>query len=121
MARRKPPAHIYNQNVTLKVCTGVDRYQRPTWEDYEVTGVNLQATNETRKTATNTEVLLRSIAFFDSLYTSPQLDLDAFKVQSDAVGHSMQIVEGINTYTVLSVDVLDNEYCEFDHFEVGLV
>lgn len=121
MARRKPPAHVYSQNVTLKVCTGIDRYQKPSWHDYEISGVNLQATNETRKTATNTEVLLRSIAFFDSLYTSPQLDLSNLKIQSESSGRSLQLIEGSNTFTVMSVDVIDDEYCNFDHFELGLI
>lgn len=121
MARRKPPAHVYNEAATLRVCTGTDRYQRPTFDDYPVSGVNLQSTNETRKTSTNTEVLLRSVAFFDSVYTTPQLDLDTLKTQSEAKGHSMQLLAGNDTYTVMTVDSNKNEYGELDHYEVGLV
>lgn len=118
---RKPPAHVYADSVTLNVCTGVDRFQNPTYRTINLSNVCLQASNETRRTTQNTEVLLRSILFYDSLYSSPKVDLESLKTESESNGHQLRITAGAYEYTVESVDTLNDEYGRFDHAEMGLI
>lgn len=119
--KRKPPAHVYSDSVTLQVCTGVDRFQNPTYRTINLNNVCLQASNETRRTTQNTEVILRSILFYDGIYSSPKLDLEALKTESEGNGYQMRITAGSYDYTVESVDTLNDEYGRFDHAEMGLV
>lgn len=74
----------------LKVCTGVDTWQKPTWQEYTVHNVHLQNTNEVRKTKDNTEVVLRSVLFIDGKRSKPALDYDALAAQSQAVGKPLR-------------------------------
>ena len=118
---RKPPRYVYGHNITVRVCNGIDRWQNPSWDEISLSGVNVQSTNETRRTADNTEVVMRSIIFVDSLYSTPHLDLEALKAQSEENGAQMTIVFNGQTYTVISVDALDDERCRLDHYEVGCI
>lgn len=118
---RKPPAHVYADTAVLKVCTGVDAWQKPTWKAYNLTSVCVQSSSETRRTTTNTEVTLRSILFYDSIYSSPKINLEQLKIQSEKNGHQMQVTHDGADYTVTEVDVLNDEYGRFDHAEVGLI
>ena len=47
--------------MTIKVCTGVDAWQKPTWQETTVRNVHIQNTNEVRKSTNNTEVVLLSL------------------------------------------------------------
>lgn len=118
---RKPPAHVYSDSAILRVCESVDKWQKPTWKEYRLSNVCLQSSSETRRTTTNTEVTLRSIMFFDSVYSTPHINLEALKIQSEKNGFQMRVVHDGADYTVEEVDVLNDEYGRFDHAELGLV
>lgn len=117
---RKPPAHVYAQNVTLRVCTGVDRWNVPTWAETAVTHVNVQPSSGTTMTKDNTEVQLSGILFADSVYTAPALDWQAQKDASEAAGQPAMVVFEGHAFTVVDVAKLFNEFGIFDHWEVGL-
>ena len=59
------PAKILRSTATVKVCTGVDRYQKQTYSEYTIKKIHVQPTNEVRKTPSNTDCTLRSILFAD--------------------------------------------------------
>lgn len=65
----------------IKVCTGMNAWQKPVWQDYEVSHVHLQNTNEV-KTKENTEVVLRSTLFVDARLSKPALDYDSLAERS---------------------------------------
>ena len=80
------PQRILRDLVIIKVCTGVDAWQNPTWQETRVRNVHIQNTNEVRKTVNNTEVVLRSILFIDGRRSRPRLDYEALAMQSEAAG-----------------------------------
>ena len=115
------PAKILKSTATVKVCSGVDRYQNQTYTEYEVKRVHLQPTNEIRKTQSNTDVTLRSILFVDARTSTPFLDWCALlQTAHDNNGDLRVIVRGV-TYTALSVDELRDDTDNLHHWEVGLV
>lgn len=118
---RKPPSHLYGHNITLRVCTGVDTFQNPTWREYAVTGVNVQESTGTVVTAANTDASRRSLMFVDALYTAPQLDWMRLKHESEDAGKRMQVVHKDEVYTVEAVDRIEDEYNILDHWEVEMV
>ena len=114
--------------VTIKVCTGVDAWQKPVWRETSVKNVHLQNTNEVRKTANNTEVVLRSILFVDARRSVPSLDYDALAMQSEAAGRPMRAMvfnckgQQVGDYEVLTVDTGPNvPSTDTHHVELGLV
>lgn len=125
---RPIPQRILRDMVTIKVCTGVDAWQKPSWQKTLVKNVHLQNTNEVRKTANNTEVVLRSILFIDARRSVPALDYDALAMQSEAAGRPMRAVvmdfkgRKIGDYEVLVVDMGPNvPSTTTHHVELGLV
>ena len=81
-----------------------------------------------RKTANNTEVVLRSILFIDARRSVPALDYDALAMQSEAAGRPMRAVvmdfkgRRIGDYEVLVVDTGPNvPSTTTHHVELGLV
>lgn len=117
---RPIPSRILKHNITINVCTGIDRYQNPTYESTAVSHVVMQPSNETRKTKDNTEVVLRGICFIDARLSSG-LDFDAMKNTSEANGHSMTLIFGEDTYTVLTVETLYDDTGMLHHTELGVV
>lgn len=114
--------------MTLMVCRGVDQWQRPEWTEYSVKNVHLQSTNEVKKTKENTEVVLRSVLFVDSVRSTPALDYDALAEQSQKAGKPMRCVvynaagEKYGEYEILTVDpVSDYPARRVHHVELGLV
>lgn len=104
----------------VKVCTGVDRYQNPTIENYTVKHVHLQTTNQIRKTESNTQMNLISILFVDARVSSPVLDWTGlFQSAEEAKGDIQVTVRGV-TYTVLSVDELRDNEDRLHHWEISL-
>ena len=83
---RPIPQQLLRDLVTIKVCTGMDAWQKPTWQEYAVSNVHLQNTNEVKKTRDNTEVVLRSVLFIDQVRSTPQLDYAALVEQSESAG-----------------------------------
>ncbi len=112
----------------LKVCTGVDTWQKPTWQEYTVHNVHLQNTNEVRKSKENTEVVLRSVLFIDGRRSKPALDYDSLAAQSQASGKPMRCAvynyagNLCGEYEVLTVDPgPDYPDKRVHHTELGLV
>ena len=115
------PSKILRSTATVKVCTGVDRYQRQTYDEYTVRNVHLQPTNEIRKTPSNTDCTLRSILFVDARKSTPTIDWDALATAAHiAAGDVRVIVRGVE-YTVQSVDALRDDTDGLHHWEIGLV
>lgn len=125
---RPIPVQLLRDMVTIQVCTGMDAWQNPTWQEYQVSNVYLQNTNEVKKTKENTEVVLRSILFIDSVRSTPQLDYDALVQQSEAAGKPLRAVvtdssgNQYGEYEVITVDpVPDVPSNRIHHVELGLV
>ena len=115
------PSRILKSTATVKVCSGVDRYQNQTYTEYTVNKVHLQPTNEIRKTQDNTDIVLRSILFVDAHTSTPLLDWCALlQTAHDNLGDMRVIVRG-QTYTVMGVDELRDDTDNLHHWEVSLV
>lgn len=115
------PSKILKSAATVKVCSGVDRYQNQTYTEYTVNRVHLQPTNEVRKTESNTECVLRSILFVDAKTSTPHLDWCALFEQAHALAGDMRVVVRGTEYTVQAVDALRDDTDTLHHWEVGLV
>ena len=105
----------------MKVCSGVDMYQNQTYTDYTVQRVHLQPTNEIRKTAENTDCVLRSILFVDAKTSTPHLDYCALLQAAHEIGGDVRIIVRGDEYTVMSVDALRDDTDQLHHYEVGCV
>ena len=113
------PARIMRSTITLKACTGIDRYQKQTFQDYTVKKVHLQPTNEIRKTADNTDCTLRSILFVDR-NSKPALDWQALFKAAHKIAGDLKVIDGSEEYTVFTVDILKDDTDQFHHYEIGL-
>ena len=125
---RPIPSRLLRDLVTIKVCTGMDAWQNPDWDDYIVSNVHLQNSNEVRKSKDNTEVVLRAILFIDSVRSVPALDYGALMDQSEAAGKPMRcIVQDASgnifgDFEVILVDLVpDVPATRIHHVELGLV
>ena len=111
---RPVPQRVLRDMVTIKVCTGVDSWQKPQWQDTAVNFVHLQNTNAVKKTKDNTEVVLRSELYIDGRRSSPQLDYDALMTQSESNGRPMRAIvfnyagTQVGDYEVVTVDTGPN-------------
>ena len=105
---------------TVKVCTGVDRYQNQTYTEYTVKKVHLQPTNELKKTAVNTSNVLRAILFADRRNSTPNLDWMTLFQGAQAIAGDIKVVVRDIEYTVFSVDELRDDTDCFHHWEIGL-
>lgn len=115
------PSKILRSSATVKTATGVDRYQNQTYTETTVYRVHLQPTNEIRKTATNTECVLRAILFVDAHTSKPALDwCGLLRGAHDAAGDMRVIVRGTE-YTVISIDELRDDTDSLHHWEISLV
>ena len=116
------PARILTHSVVLRVCSGVDVWQAPTWTETQLSKVCMQPSHETRKTRDNTEVVLRSLLFIDAVRSVPAgLDVGALQVQSEAAGQPMTLTFEGEEYTVLTVEKLFDDRGVLHHWEVGCV
>ena len=116
------PRSVLKHDVVLHVCTGVDRYQNPSTNDVSVTQCFVQPSNETRKTTTNTEVLLRGLMFADVRGTLPYgYDFNAAKNTSEANGHALTLTFNGQEFTVATVETLYDDNGQLHHYELGLV
>lgn len=114
--------------MTLNVCTGMDAWQKPTWQPYEVQNVHIQNTNETKKTADNTEVVLRAVIFVDTVRSTPALNYETLCQQSQAAGKPMRATvqdangNDLGDFEILTVDpVPDVPDTRAHHIELGCV
>ena len=115
------PAKIMRSEATVKACTGLDRYQNQTFDEYTVKKVHLQPTNEIRKTADNTDCTLRSILFVDSKHSTPTLDWWSLFNTAHRMGGDLKVVVRGEEYTVFTIDELRDDTDEFHHYEIGLM
>ena len=124
---RPIPRRILSDSAAVFVPNKIDRYQSPTGPTYYVSHVHIQNTNETRKTAENTEVVLRSLLFADSRFSSPGLDYMSLQDSAHKAGQYMTIYvtdkRGNKTgpYTVQTVEAVPDERGNIHHWELGLV
>lgn len=125
---RPIPRALLTDSMTLKVCTGVDSWENPTWALYPVQNVHIQNTNEVKKTKDNTEVVLQSIIFVDPVRSTPAFDYEALVQQSLAAGKPMRAVvqnaqgQTLGDYEILTVDpVPDIPATRTHHTELGCV
>lgn len=119
---------MLHDTVTLRVVTGMDRYQNKTYEDHTITRVHLQTSNDVVKGADNTEVQLKGVLFIDARRSLPVLDIYALQQQSLANGDTMRAVvtdssgTQVGDYAVLVVDDLpDVPATRRHHWELGLI
>lgn len=125
---RPIPSQLLRDSMTLNVCTGVDAWQKPTWQPYEVQNVHIQNTNETKKTADNTEVVLRAVIFVDTVRSTPALNYEALCQQSQAAGKPMRATvqnfqgQTLGDFEILAVDPgPDVPDTRVHHIELGCV
>lgn len=125
---RPIPQSLLGDLAVIKVCTGMDVWQKPVWQEYTVKHVHIQNTNEVRKSKENTEVVLRSVLFIDNRLSSPVLDYDTLAEQSEAAGKPMRAVvynsqgKKYGEYEILTVDpVPDVPATRVHHIELGMV
>lgn len=125
---RPIPQSLLGDLAVIKVCTGTDAWQNATWDDYTVKNVHLQNTNEVKKTKDNTEVVLRSVLFIDSVRSAPALDYDSLAELSQKNGKPLRCEvynhagQKYGDYEVLTVDpVPDVPATRVHHIELGLV
>lgn len=114
------PSCILRSTATVKACTGIDRYQNPTYSTYTIKKVHLQPTNEIRKTVNNTECTLRSILFADGRHSTAFDWWSIFNTAHNA-GGDVKVIVREKEYTVFSVDELRDDDDQFHHWEIGLV
>ena len=114
--------------MTLQVCTGVNEWQKPIWQTYSVQNVHIQNTNETKKTADNTEVVLRAVIFVDTVRSIPALDYEALCQQSQTAGKPMRAIvqsfqgQTLGNFEILTIDpVPDVPDTRIHHIELGCV
>ena len=117
---RPIPARIMRSEATVKACTSLDRYQKPTYTEYTVKNVHLQPTNEIRKTADNTDCTLRSVLFVDRKHSTPTLDWWGLFNTAHAIGGDVKVIVRSEEYTIFSVDELRDDTDAFHHWEIGL-
>lgn len=125
---RPIPQSLLGDLAIIKVCTGVDVWQEPTWDKYTVHNVHLQSTNEVKKSKDNTEIVLRSVLFVDGRRSCPPLNYDTLAEKSQKAGRVMRCEVYSRTgqkygdYEVLTVDpVPDVPAIRVHHIELGLV
>ena len=122
------PSRMLHDTVTLKVVTGMDRYQNKTYDEYTISNVHLQSNNDTIKRANDTEVQLKGILFVDGRKSMPAYDLNALQEESLRNGDTMRAIvtdasgNDAGEYAVLVVDSLpDVPATRVHHYELGLV
>lgn len=125
---RPIPSQLLRDSMTLQVCTGVDAWKKPTWQPYQVQNVHIQNTNEIKKTADNTEVVLRAVIFVDTVRSTQALDYEALCQQSQAAGKPMRATvqnfrgQTLGDFEILTVDPgPDVPDTRVHHIELGCV
>lgn len=118
---RPIPAKILTHSATLKICTGIDVWENPSYRDVPLSHICVQPVHETRMDNTNTEVALTSMAFIDARLSSPAgFDFQAAQDESESKGAPMAFIYGGRHYVVLTIDVLCDDTGAYHHTELGL-
>lgn len=115
------PSKILTHNAVLKQCTGVDVWQKATYQDIPMTSVCIQPEHRSQLTKENTEVVLQAIMFVDARLSQPEgIDLMGLQDLSEANGAPLMLEYNNRLYTVISVDALCDDVGRYHHAEVGL-
>ena len=122
------PSRMLHDTAIFKVCTGMDRYQNKTYDEYTVNNVHLQSSNDVYKRANDTEVQLKGLLFVDARKSTPIMDLYALQEESLLNGDTMRCIvkdaSGSITgdYAVLVVDDFpDVPANRRHHWELSLI
>jgi len=121
------PSVMLKDSAVFHVPVSMDKYQKPVYQDYEVSHVHIQNSNEVRRTSMNEEVVLRAILFVDSKKSTPIYDYMSLVASAQAVGADMTVTvtEASGNsfeYTVVLVDAVpDVPATRTHHTEIGLV
>ena len=115
------PSQILKDNVTIKLPTGVDMWNNPTFTEYQQSKVHLQGGNKVFRTKDNSEVLCNSTLFVDRYHSTPFIDWLQLQETAEANGVEMACVINGYTYRVVKVDDVPDPYGRLHHYEVGLV
>ena len=114
------PRQLLMQTATVLACTGTDKWKEQTTAANTVQNVHVQDSNAVRKSAENTEVVLRAILYVDARRSIPVLDWHVLLRTAQAVGGDVKVtVDGV-TYTVETVDALPDDRGRLHHYEVGM-
>jgi len=117
---RPIPSRILTHSATLKICTGVDDWQHPTWRTINLSCVCFQTEHKTIKTREDTEVRQNGILFHDARLSKPSLDFDALQAESEANGSPMRVQYGSVDHIVLMVDSVIDDEGKLHHTEMTL-
>ena len=117
---RPIPSRILRSSALVEVCTGVDLYQNPAYEEYTVHRVHLQPTDKVVKTKNNTDCQLVSVLFVDARRSSPALDWDALLREAQEAGGDVKVTVNRVQYTVVTVDKLMSDTDRLHHWEIGV-
>lgn len=121
------PSVMLKDSAVFHVPVSLDAYQKPVYQDYAVSHVHIQNSNEVRRSSINEEVLLRAILFVDAKKSSPVYDYMSLMAMAEAVGADMTVTVteasgNSNEYTVSMVDAVpDVPANRTHHTEIGLV
>ncbi len=121
------PSVMLKDSAVFHVPVSMDKYQKPVYQDYEVSHVHIQNSNEVRRTSMNEEVVIRAILFVDSKKSTPIYDYMSLVASAQAVGADMTVTvtEASGNsfeYTVVLVDAVpDVPATRTHHTEIGLV
>lgn len=128
LAIKRFPQRIFRDTLTLSVPTGFDRYQAPLEPTvYEIKNIHSQSSNETRKTADNTEVQLKGKVWIYPVYSTPRLDIEALQASTQALGGVMTCTvtsksgRTYGPFTVLTVNMYPDDEDNLHHYMLGLV
>jgi hypothetical protein len=115
------PRQLLSETATVLACTGTDKWKEQTTASYTISRVHLQDSNAVRKTAENTEVVLRAILYVDARRSAPAFDWRSVLRTAKAAGGDVKVtVDGV-TYTVETVDALPDDRGRLHHYEVGMI
>ena len=117
---RPIPSKILTHSATLKICTGVDDWQNPTFRTIPLSHICIQNEFKTVKTREDTEVRTTGILFHDARLSSPSLDFDSLQRESEANGHPLRVVFGNTDHIVLTVDSVIDDEGNLHHTELTL-
>ena len=118
---RPIPSRILRSTAIVKVCTGTDMYQNPTYTTYTVQHVHLQPEERIVKTADNTDAQLTGILYVDLRHSSPALNWRALLQQAHDNGGDMRVVVRGIEYTVMTADGLRDDTDKLHHWEIGVI
>ena len=128
MALKRLPRRIFRDTITLTAPGGFDRYQKPlTPVTYVIKNVHVQADNQTKKTADNTEVVLKGKVWIYPPYASPMVDVEALQEQVQKAGGLLTCMisnkagKPSGPYTVLDVNGYPDDFDNLHHILLELV